>query len=72
MARRVTGAEERELLKAAERLRRAEAAADEARAARDRLIADLLDSNARVSDLSEILGISDTGLRQARDRAHNR
>lgn len=67
--RRVTGDEERELLAAAARLKHAENEAEVRRAERDQLIADLLDANARLPDIAEILGLTPKAIRDARDRA---
>jgi hypothetical protein len=70
--RRVTGAEERELLDAADAIRRAEAAVIDARAKRDQLIADLIDHQARIGDIAEVLSLTRKAVRDARDRANQR
>lgn len=67
--RRVTAAEEHELLDAAHRVERARAELDAELAARDQLIAELIRANARVSDIAEILGLTRKAVRDARDRA---
>lgn len=58
--RRVTGAEEAELLAAARELDDAEATVIRARDARDRIIARLIDEKARPGDVAEILGLKST------------
>jgi hypothetical protein len=70
--RRVTSSEERELLVAATRLKDAENEAEVRRAQRDQLIADLLDANARLPDIAEILRLTPKAIRDARDRARER
>jgi DNA-binding NarL/FixJ family response regulator len=70
--RRVTGSEEQELVAAAAKVKAAEAELEQRRTERERLIADLVDSNARVGDIAEILGLSTKAVRDARDRAHER
>lgn len=71
MPRRVTSAEERELLAIAQKLQRAKANVDDLRAERDQLIADLLHANARISDIAEILELTHKAVRDARDRARS-
>lgn len=68
MARRVTGREEAELLDVAGRLKTAEDEVERVRAERDELIADLMDDQARVSDIAEILGLTQKAVRDSRDR----
>jgi DNA-binding NarL/FixJ family response regulator len=68
--RRVTAQEERELLKAAAKLKAVEDQIEQRRRERDQLIADLLDSGARVVDIAEILKITAKAVRDARERAH--
>jgi hypothetical protein len=70
--RRVTGAQERELLAVAELVERAKAALANAIAERDQLIADLIEQNARVSDIAEILQLTPKAIRDARERARQR
>lgn len=57
---------------AAAKVKAAEAELEQRRTERERLIADLVDSNARVGDIAEILGLSTKAVRDARDRAHER
>ncbi len=68
MPRRLTGSEETELLSAAERLAAAEAQADRLRRERNRLIAGLIDSGARIVDVADVLEMSTKAVRDARDR----
>jgi transcriptional regulator with GAF, ATPase, and Fis domain len=56
--RRLTGAEEAALVKAAKRLRGAESVASERMRERDRLIADLVETGARVADVADVLHIT--------------
>ena len=67
--RRITHAEERELLAVAQRLEQAKSNVDAIMAERDQLIADLIHANGRISDISEILGLTHKAIRDARDRA---
>lgn len=67
--RRLTGAEEQELLSASAA---AEAAATEAArvlAQRDHLIAELIDGGCRIVDIADVLGLSAKAVRDARERA---
>ena len=67
--RRVTSAEERELLAVKGELAASEAEVDRIRARRDSLISDLLDSGARQVDIAEILGLTERAVADARQRA---
>jgi len=67
--RRVTGREEAELVSVATELAAAEEQAAQLRVQRDELIVQLLETNARVADIAEILGMSLKGVRDARDRS---
>lgn len=66
--RRVTGHEERDLLVAAARVDRARAAWDGALASRDQLIAELIETGARLTDIADVLGLSTKAVRDARAR----
>jgi hypothetical protein len=66
---RLTGDEERELLEAAGRLAAAEGEVARLRAERDRLIAELLDSGARIVDVADVLGVTRKAVQDARERA---
>ena len=67
--RRLTGAEESELLAAAERLRTAERDVEHLLRERDRLIADVVQAGARVTDVADVLSISRTAVYGAVERA---
>ena len=66
--RRVTGDEERDLLAAAARVDRARAEWDSALATRDQLIAELIETGARLTDIADVLGLSTKAVRDARAR----
>ena len=68
--RRLTGAEEAELLKAAGHLENAEAASADLMLARDRLIAEVVQAGARVSDVADVLNMSRNAVYDAIKRAH--
>ena len=70
--RRLTGNEERELLDAAAALAAAEEDLAAKRRARDRLIAELLDSGARIVDVADVLSVTRKSITDARDRALQR
>lgn len=67
--RRVTSAEEHELLAAADKLKTAEVEVVRARRDRDQLIAELLDANARAPDIAEILRLTLKAVHEAAARA---
>ncbi len=67
--RRLTGKEEAELVHAAERLQTAETTVDEVMRARDRLIADVVQAGARVTDIADVLNMSRSAVYDAVDRA---
>ena len=66
--RRLTGAEERELLRAAGDAKAAAGEAANALARRDRLIAELIDGGCRIVDIADVLGLSAKAVRDARER----
>lgn len=70
--RRLTGREERDLLDLAERITAAEQEAERVRAERDELIADLIDSGARIVDIADVLGLTRKAVDDARHRALRR
>jgi hypothetical protein len=65
----LTGAEESELLRAAKRLRDAQAEAQQALAARDQLIGELVESGARIVDISDVLSLTRKAVTDAVARA---
>ena len=67
--RRLTGKEEGELVAVAERLADADAHAAELLRERDRLILDVTQAGARVSDVANVLGISRNAVYDAITRA---
>lgn len=67
--RRLTGKEESELLAAAERLRTGERDVEHLLRERDRLIADVVQAGARVTDVADVLSISRTAVYDAVERA---
>lgn len=67
--RRLTGAEEQELLKVAARLEAADNEAAQARAERNRLVLELVDSKVRIVDIADVLKLSPKAIMDARDRA---
>ena len=66
--RRLTHAEEVELLRIAKRLRTAEEKVDELRAERDQLIAELADDKVRMVDMAEVLDVTPKAIWDARNR----
>lgn len=67
--RRLTGAEEAELVAAAKRLQTAEDAVSPLMLARDRLIAEVVQAGARVSDVADVLNMSRNAVYDAIKRA---
>lgn len=67
--RRLTGAEEMELLAAADQAKEAAAEARRLLAKRDHLIAELIDSGCRIVDIASVLDLSVKAIRDARERA---
>ena len=67
--RRLTGAEEAELVEAVQTLKQSHAQTERARADRDRLILDLVESNARIVDVMDVVGLTRKAIREAMDRA---
>jgi len=69
MSRRVTGNEEQEIRNAEARVTEAATRADEARAARDQLIADIANAGGRIADIASILSVSRAAIYAAIERA---
>lgn len=67
--RRLTGAEEAELLNAVRRLKASQAETGRRRAERDRLILDLVESNVRIVDVADVVKMTRKAIREAMDRA---
>lgn len=67
--RRMTSADERELLRAARELQAAEERVEKARAARDQLILEMRDSGLRVTDIAETLEMDRNAIYLAIERA---
>lgn len=67
--RRLTGAEEAELVEAGQRLEAAEAAVGELLRDRDHLIADVVAAGARVTDIADVLHLTRNAIYAAVDRA---
>jgi hypothetical protein len=67
--RRLTGKEEGELLEVVERLKAAEAGVGQLMHERDRLIADVVQAGARVTDVADVLNLSRSAVYDAVERA---
>jgi hypothetical protein len=67
--RRLTGAEESELTAAAVRLKDAETDVERLMRDRDRLIAELVQAGARITDIADVLGLTRSAVYGAVERA---
>jgi hypothetical protein len=67
--RRLSGSEEAELVAAADRLKAAERRVDELMRERDRLIADVVQAGARVTDVADVLKLTRNAVYAALERA---
>jgi hypothetical protein len=67
--RRLTGKEEAELVKVVDRLKASQTETDRIRGERDRLILELVESNARIIDVADVVQMTRKATREAMDRA---
>jgi hypothetical protein len=67
--RRLTGKEEADLVRVVHRLKASQAETDQIRAERDRLILELVESNARIIDVADVVQMTRKAIREAMDRA---
>lgn len=70
--RRLTHAEEIELLRITRRLKAAEEKVEELRAERDQLIAELADDRVRLVDMAEVLEVTPKTIWDSRNRGRSR
>ncbi len=67
--RRLTGAEESELVAASDRLKAAEAEVGRLMRDRDRLISEIVHAGARITDVADVLGLTRSAVYGAVERA---